>query len=104
MKSYYEDVYEVVSRIPRGRVTTYGIIADYLTLGSARMVGYALRQHHAGYGYIPAHRVVNASGVLTGKNHFPYPEYMEEELIREGVKVENDKVVDFDKKLWRPVE
>lgn len=104
MKSYYEDVYEVVSRIPRGRVTTYGIIADYLTLGSARMVGYALRQHHAGYGYIPAHRVVNASGVLTGKNHFPYPEYMEEELIREGVKVENDKVVDFDKKIWRPVE
>lgn len=104
MKNYYEAVYDVVSRIPPGRVTTYGIIADYLTLGSARMVGYALRQHHAGYGFIPAHRVVNASGFLTGKNHFPYPEYMEEELTREGVGVKNDKVIDFKEKLWWPEE
>lgn len=102
MKNYYEAVYEVVCRIPPGRVTTYGIIADYLTLGSARMVGYALRHHHAGYGFIPAHRVVNASGVLTGKNHFPYPEYMQEELQREGIQVISDKVVDFKEKLWRP--
>ena len=101
-KSYYEEVYEVVQQIPPGRVTTYGIIADYLTLGSARMVGYALRQHHAGYGYIPAHRVVNASGVLTGKNQFPYPTYMAEELRREGVEVKGDKVVDFKQKVWRP--
>lgn len=104
MKDYYESVYDVVCLIPQGRVTTYGIIADYLTLGSARMVGYALRQHHAGYGHIPAHRVVNASGVLTGKNHFPYPEYMAEELRREGVQVVDDKVVDFKEKLWRPEE
>lgn len=101
-KSYYELVYDVVREIPIGRVTTYGIIADYLTLGSARMVGYALRQHHAGYGYIPAHRVVNASGVLTGKNRFPYPDYMADELRREGIEVENDKVVHFKEKLWKP--
>ena len=101
-KSYYEDVYEVVRQIPRGRVTTYGIIADYLTLGSARMVGYALRQHHPGYGYIPAHRVVNASGILTGKNRFPHPTYMADELRLENVNVIGDKVVDFQERLWRP--
>lgn len=101
-KSYYEAVYDIVTMIPYGRVTTYGIIADYLTLGSARMVGYALRQHHAGYGYIPAHRVVNASGVLTGKNRFPHPTYMADELRSEGVEVVDDKVVDFQAKLWRP--
>ncbi|HLT93648.1 MAG TPA: MGMT family protein [Membranihabitans sp.] len=101
-KSYYEEVYEVVRQIPYGRVTTYGIIADYLTLGSARMVGYALRQHHPGYGYIPAHRVVNASGILTGKNQFPYPDYMADELRKEGVEVANDKVVNFREKIWVP--
>ncbi len=102
MKSYYEAVYELVEQIPPGRVTTYGIIADFLALGSARMVGYALRQHHAGYGYIPAHRVVNASGILTGKNQFPHPDYMADELRREGVQVEGDKVVNFQEKLWKP--
>lgn len=92
----------MVQQIPAGRVTTYGIIADYLSLGSARMVGYALRQYHAGYGYIPAHRVVNASGVLTGKNQFPHPEYMADELRREGLEVKGNKIVDFKNKLWRP--
>ena len=103
-KFYYEQVYEVIALIPRGKVTTYGKIADYLALGSARMVGYALRNYNVGYGEIPAHRVVNAAGILSGRMHFPTPEFMANCLVEEGVEVENNKVVGMEKYLWSPSE
>ncbi|MCB0643879.1 MAG: MGMT family protein, partial [Phaeodactylibacter sp.] len=101
--SYYELVYEVTRQIPRGRVTTYGAIADFLALGSARMVGWALNQSFSGDG-VPAHRVVNRKGELSGRHHFPSPTMMQELLENEGVEVQNDIVVEFKKLLWIPAE
>jgi methylated-DNA-protein-cysteine methyltransferase-like protein len=101
---YFEDVYEVVRSIPRGRVTTYGAIADFLTLGSARMVGWALRHSSVMNGPIPAHRVINRQGHLSGRHHFPDPKYMQRALEKEGVKVKNDTVVNFDELFWHPAE
>ena len=87
-KSFYDKVYEVVKRIPRGRVTTYGIIANYLgSKGSARMVGWALNSNHI---EIPAHRVVNRNGLLTGKAHFGDIYMMENLLKQEGIEVKNN--------------
>lgn len=103
-KHYIEDVYEVVRKIPRGRVSTYGAIADFLALGSARMVGWALRQSSVMDGPIPAHRVVNRSGHLSGRLQFEDPGYMQRMLEKEGVKVKDDTVVDFKKKFWHPAE
>ena len=100
---YFEEVYEVVRQIPRGRVTSYGAIADFLALGSARMAGWALRNLTPG-DEVPAHRVVNRIGILTGKHHFPDPGHMERMLKAEGVKVKNDKVVDFKTLFWNPAE
>lgn len=102
--TYFEDVYAVVRMIPRGRVSTYGAIADFLSLGSARMVGWALRQSSIMDGPIPAHRVVNREGHLSGRLHFPDPLYMQRALEREGIKVKNDTVVDFEKHFWHPQE
>lgn len=100
--SFFEDVYEVTRMIPVGRVTSYGAIANYLGLkSSARMVGYALNSAHVDK-TIPAHRVVNRNGLLSGKFHFEYPEQMQELLAAEGVEVENDKVLDFSAKFWDP--
>ncbi len=101
---YVEDVYEVVRSIPRGRITTYGAIADFLALGSARMVGWALRHSSVMDDPIPAHRVVNRLGHLSGRLHFPDPTYMQRALEKEGVKVKKDTVVDFDKHFWHPAE
>lgn len=101
--NYFEQVYEVTRSIPRGRVSTYGAIADYLALGSARMVGWALN-HSFGIHGVPAHRVVNRLGELSGRNHFPTPDMMEELLTQEGVRVENNKVVDFERLFWHPEE
>lgn len=101
---YFEDVYEVVRSIPPGRVSTYGAIADFLSLGSARMVGWALRQSSIMDGPIPAHRVVNREGYLSGRLHFGDPKYMKRALEREGVKVKKDTVVDFKKLFWHPAE
>jgi methylated-DNA-protein-cysteine methyltransferase-like protein len=101
---YIEDVYEVVRSIPKGRVSTYGAIADFLSLGSARMVGWALRNSSVMDGPIPAHRVVNREGYLSGRLHFTDPKYMQRALEREGVKVKEDKVVDFKKLFWHPAE
>jgi len=101
---YLEDVYEVVRSIPKGRVSTYGAIADFLSLGSARMVGWALRQSTVMDGPIPAHRVVNREGYLSGRLQFTDPGYMQRALEREGVKVVDDKVVDFKAKFWHPAE
>ena len=103
-KHYVEEVYEVVRKIPRGRVSTYGAIADFLALGSARMVGWALRNSSVMDGPIPAHRVVNRTGHLSGRLHFEDPDYMRRALEKEGVKVEEDTVVDFKKKFWHPAE
>lgn len=102
--NYVEDVYEVVRSIPRGRISTYGAIADFLALGSARMVGWALRQSSVMDGPIPAHRVVNRQGLLSGRLHFPDPKYMQRALEKEGIKVKNDMVVDFKKHFWHPSE
>ena len=103
-KNFFEDVYEVVKLIPEGRVTSYGAIASYLgSKGSARMVGWALIASHP-LTKIPAHRVVNRVGMLTGKQHFDQPNAMQERLEQEGVKIENDQVVDFEKLFWDPAK
>jgi methylated-DNA-protein-cysteine methyltransferase-like protein len=102
--NFFQQVYEVVKLIPAGRVTSYGTIAEYLgTKGSARMVGWAMNQAHTLHD-VPAHRVVNRSGLLTGKHHFQTPNRMQELLENEGVLVKNDKVVDFEKINWLPVK
>jgi len=95
-------VYEVAKLIPKGRVTSYGAIANYLGIKrSARMVGWAMNNAHLDP-EIPAQRVVNRNGVLTGKHHFGHPKQMEELLKAEGIKVENDTVMDFEKVFWDP--
>lgn len=100
----FEDIYDVVKLIPRGRVSAYGLIAEYLgSKGGARLVGWAMNACH-GRADVPAHRVVNASGVLTGKNFFATPTMMQELLEHEGIEIKNDKVQDFKNVVWRPVE
>ena len=99
--TFFEDVYAVVRLVPAGRVTSYGAIAHYLgTRGSARMVGWAMNQAHGTD--VPAHRVVNRVGLLTGKHHFGAPDRMQQLLEEEGVRVQDDKVQDFKKLLWNP--
>ena len=98
-------VYEVVRLIPFGRVTSYGAIAEYLgSKGSARMVGWAMNQSHSSIKNIPAHRVVNRNGMLTGKHHFGGPLIMQQLLESEGIQVINDAIVDFEKVFWDPSE
>ncbi|AHM60396.1 methylated-DNA--protein-cysteine methyltransferase [Flammeovirgaceae bacterium 311] len=100
--NFFEDVYAVVKLIPPGRVSSYGAIARYLgRSGSARMVGWALNSSHI-LQNVPAQRVVNREGMLSGKVHFGTPTRMQELLEAEGVKVENDQVVDFKKLFWDP--
>jgi methylated-DNA-protein-cysteine methyltransferase-like protein len=95
----------VVRLIPKGRVTSYGAIAAALgTKLSARMVGWAMNASHITKPKVPAHRVVNRNGLLSGKMHFAYPEQMQELLEKEGVKVVDNKVVDFSKLFWNPAE
>lgn len=101
--SFYDQVYQVVRLIPNGRVTSYGAIASYLgTKGSSRMVGYAMNAAHTAFPLVPAQRVVNRNGLLTGKFHFGTEDLMQQLLENEGVKVENDKVTDFKKIFWDP--
>lgn len=102
--TYFEAVYDVVRTIPKGRVTTYGAIADFLALGSSRMVGWALRQSFDDALPIPAHRVVNRLGELTGRLHFPTPTRMAELLISEGSIVADNRVVEFKSRYWHPRE
>lgn len=102
-ESFFERVYEVVRLVPYGRVTTYGDIARYLgTGGSARMVGWAMNASHRSLPAVPAHRVVNRSGMLTGKFHFESPELMRQLLEAEGVAVKDDRVVRFRELRWDP--
>jgi methylated-DNA-protein-cysteine methyltransferase related protein len=101
--NFFVKVYEVVKLIPYGRVTSYGAIARHLgTTGSSRMVGWAMNQSHQHDFNIPAHRVVNRNGLLTGKMHFGGPDIMRELLESEGIKVINDQIVDFEKVFWDP--
>lgn len=102
-ESFFEQVFDVVRLIPKGRVTSYGGIAAALgTKLSARMVGWAMNAAHNIKPKVPAHRVVNRNGLLSGKMHFAYPEQMQELLEKEGIKVVDDKVVDFEKLYWNP--
>ena len=102
-ENFFELVFEVARQIPKGRVTSYGAIANCLgTKLSARMVGWAMNGAHKIKPKIPAHRVVNRQGLLTGKHHFETPTQMATLLKKEGIKVKNDQVVDFDKKFWDP--
>lgn len=102
--TFFAMVYEVARQIPKGRVTSYGAIAAAIgTKSSARMVGWAMNGCHRVRPKVPAHRVVNRNGLLTGKFHFNPPGMMEELLKKEGIKVKNDQVVDFKKLFWDPV-
>ncbi|MES2778954.1 MAG: MGMT family protein [Bacteroidota bacterium] len=101
--TFFNDVYEIVKLIPKGRVTSYGAIAKYLGAAkSSRMVGYAMNAAHT-LPDVPAQRVVNRNGLLTGKHHFATETRMEELLKKDGVKVKNDQVVDFKKLFWDPM-
>ncbi len=101
--SFFERVYQVTRLIPPGRVTNYGAIARYVgSPGASRMVGWALNNSHTQEDFIPAHRVVNRNGVLTGKHHFRHENLMQELLESEGVEVHNDQIVFFSNHFWDP--
>lgn len=102
--SFFEDVYAVVRLIPYGRVTSYGAIAKYLGTGmSSRMVGWAMNAAIQVNPPVPAHRVVNRLGLLTGKMHFGSPDRMQQLLEAEGIKIINDQVQSFDSLFWNPL-
>jgi len=104
-ESFFELVYEVARQIPKGKVTSYGAIAACLgTRSSARMVGWAMNGAGRVKPNVPAHRVVNRIGMLSGKHHFSPPGSMERSLKKEGIKVKNDKIVDFGKHFWDPIK
>jgi len=101
--SFFKDVHEVVRQIPKGRVSSYGAIARYLGTGlSARMVGWAMNAAHAVHPPVPAHRVVNRNGMLSGKAHFSPPSLMEDLLKKEKIVVKEDKIIDFNELFWDP--
>jgi methylated-DNA-protein-cysteine methyltransferase related protein len=103
--SFFERVYEVVRKVPKGRVTTYGHIAAFLgEKSAARMVGWAMNASHHAHPPVPAHRVINRKGLLTGKHHFQLPDLMQKMLENEDIKVIDDKVVEFDRLLWIPAK
>ncbi len=102
MNDFYEKVYAVVRKIPKGKVVSYGDIAEFIgTRGSARTVGYAMNNAHNVSPTVPAHRVVNRNGLLTGKHHFELPNLMQELLESEGIKVINDQIQNFEKVRWK---
>ena len=102
--SFFADVYDVVRQVPKGKVTSYGAVAAYLgTKLSARMVGWAMNAAHTAKPKVPAQRVVNRNGMLTGKHHFATPTTMEALLKKDGVAVKNDTVVDFKQRFWDPL-
>jgi len=102
-RDFFERVWAVVRAIPPGRVTTYGAIARYLGApGAARLVGYALNASHTAYPPVPAHRVVNRLGYLTGKFHFLTPTTMQKRLESEGLQIEKDRIQHFEAHFWDP--
>lgn len=103
--SFFSMVYEVAGHIPFGRVTSYGAIAEYLvSRGSARMVGWAMNQSHSQKNQVPAHRVVNRNGLLTGKRHFGGSTLMQQLLENEGIVVIDDQIQNFEKHFWDPMK
>ncbi|MCD6355602.1 MAG: MGMT family protein [Prolixibacteraceae bacterium] len=105
MSDFFSKVYEIVRQIPAGRVTSYGAIARYLgTAGSARMVGWAMNAAYSQPEFVPAHRVVNRNGLLTGKHHFDTPNAMRELLENEGIKLNGDQIINFKAKFWDPAK
>lgn len=104
-RDFFQDVMDVVREIPRGRVTSYGAIANYLgAKRSARIVGYCMNNSFAVRPPVPAHRVVNSAGLLSGKHHFGPGDRMKKLLEKEGVKVKKDKVVEFEERFWDPIK
>jgi methylated-DNA-protein-cysteine methyltransferase-like protein len=102
---FFEKVYEITLLIPYGRVTSYGAIARFLGSGqSARMVGWALNSSHTRPDFIPAHRVVNRNGLLTGKHHFGNSTTMQQLLENEGIIIEDNRIIDFPEKFWDPMK
>jgi len=105
MSDFFQQVFEVVKLIPPGRVTSYGAIAKYLgTAGSARMVGWAMNASHSHSDFVPAHRVVNRNGLLTGKHHFDNPNAMKELLENEGLIFDDDQIINFEERFWDPMK
>lgn len=103
-KDFFQNVFEIVRQIPEGRVTSYGAIAEALGVKSAsRMVGWAMNASHSEKN-VPAHRVVNRNGMLTGKMHFSPPESMQEKLEAEGIIVKDDKIQNFKDLFWEPLK
>ena len=101
-ENFFDRVYNVVKRIPFGKVTTYGSIAKFLgSTRSARTVGWAMNNSHQ-FNNVPAHRVVNRNGILTGKHHFSGSNLMKQLLENEGITIENDKIIDFERHFWDP--
>lgn len=102
MNDFYEKVYAIVRKIPKGKVVSYGDIAEFIgTRGSARTVGYAMNNAHNVSPTVPAHRVVNRNGLLTGKHHFEFPTLMQELLESEGIEIINDQIQNFEKVRWK---
>ena len=102
-ESFFDSVFQVARMIPKGKVSTYGAIAEYLgSKLSARMVGWAMNAAGSANPPVPAHRVVNRNGMLSGKHHFATPTLMEDLLRKEKIAVKDDRVVDFEKLLWKP--
>lgn len=105
MNDFFDMVYQVVRLVPQGRVTSYGAIARYLGTGqSARMVGWAMNKAGSQEVYVPAHRVVNSQGLLTGKHHFDGPSAMQQLLESEGIRIEDNQIINFDDVFWDPVK
>jgi len=103
--SFFQRVYEIVKLIPFGRVTSYGAIAKCIgSPGAAKMVGWAMNNSHTSKEYIPAHRVVNRNGLLSGKHHFNGNNEMQELLESENIKIINNKIVNFEDVFWNPEE
>ena len=101
--NFFEQIFEVVSLIPKGKVTSYGAIAAYLgSKGSARMVGWAMNASHSSKKNVPAHRVVNRNGQLTGKHHFDGPDLMQQLLENEGIEVIDNQIQKFSEIFWDP--
>jgi methylated-DNA-protein-cysteine methyltransferase-like protein len=101
--SFFENVYAIVRKIPKGKVSTYGLIANYLgSKQGARMVGWAMNGAHQIKPKVPAHRVVNRNGLLTGKHHFSTATAMQEALEKEGIKILNDTIINLEKHIWDP--
>ena len=104
-EGFFQRVYEVVLQVPSGRVTTYGAIARYLgSPGAARMVGWAMNQSHHAPEFIPAHRVVNRNGLLTGKHHFDGTHLMQEMLENEGAIIRENRILNMNEMFWDPLE